>query len=348
MNLDYINGTYRLQRKIASGTFGDVFLANDILLGQDVVIKLEPMEGSPSYLEHEYDVYQKLSRGIGIPHIRWFGTEGGFNVIALDFLGPSLDDLFVRCCFKFSQQTILCLADQLLCRLQHVHSRNFIHRDIKPGNIVMGIGTQSTVVYLIDFGLSKEYQDPNTYEHIPCKTNLGLTRTATFASINSHLGLELGRQDDLESLTYVLIYFLRGNLPWLGLPYGSWDIFKCKQRTMPSDLCSGLPSEFSTFLEYSRSLSFNDCPDYTYIRNLFNDLSSREGSRNDEVFDWDRVDNVQLQKQRNRGENRPASDSDEDRGTVAKTRHDVEAKKQRRKYEPDSPAQAPAKGVSNH
>ncbi|KAF8262057.1 casein kinase 1 epsilon [Lactarius quietus] len=261
MNLDYINGTYRLQRKIASGTFGDVFLANDILLGQDVVIKLEPTEGSPSYLEHEYDVYQKLSRGIGIPRIRWFGTEGGFNVMALTFLGPSLDDLFVRYCFKFLQQTILRLADQLLCRLQHIHSRNFIHCDIKPGNIVMGRGIQSTVVYLINFGLSKEYWDPNTYEHIPCKTNLGLTGTATFASINSHLGLELGRWDDLD------------------------------------DLCGGLPSEFSTFLEYSRSLSFNDCPDYVYIRNLFNDLLSQEGSRNDEVFDWDRVDNVQLQKQ---------------------------------------------------
>ena len=103
----------------------------------------------------------------------------------------------------------------------------------------MGIGIHAAVVYLIDFGLSKEYRDPSTYEHISCKTNLGLTGMATFASINSHLGLELGRRDDLESLAYVLIYFLRGSLPWQGLPSRSKDILKRKQAG-PSKLCCGL------------------------------------------------------------------------------------------------------------
>ena len=93
----------------------------------------------------------------------------------------------------------------------------------------MGIGMQSTVVYLIDFGLSKEYRNPNTYKHIPCKRNLGLTGMPTFASVNSHLGLELGWRDDLESLAYILIYFLHGNLPWQGLPCESRDIIKRKQ-----------------------------------------------------------------------------------------------------------------------
>jgi serine/threonine protein kinase len=93
----------------------------------------------------------------------------------------------------------------------------------------MGTGMQSKVVYLINFGLSKEYRNPSTYGHIPCKTNLGLTGTATFASINGHLGLELGQQDDLESLTYILIYFLCGCLPWQDLPSGPWSILKHKQ-----------------------------------------------------------------------------------------------------------------------
>ena len=167
----------------------------------------------------------------------------------------------------------------------------------------MGIGMQSTVVYLIDFGLSKEYRNPNTYKHIPCKRNLGLTGTPTFASINSHLGLELGRRDDLESLAYILIYFLRGNLPWQGLPCESRDIIKCKQRTAPSKLCRGLPAEFSTFLKYSQSLSFEDDPDYGYISDLFNNLSSREGFQNAAVFDWDGADKEQRQKSAD-----PASD----------------------------------------
>jgi serine/threonine protein kinase len=160
----------------------------------------------------------------------------------------------------------------------------------------MGTGMQATVVYLIDFGLSKEYRDPNTYKHIPSNTNLGLTGTATFASINSHLGLELGRRDDMESLAYILIYFLRGSLPWQNLSCGSQA--KCKQRTTPRDLCHNLPAEFCAFLEYCRSLGFEEKPDYGYISDLFNNPSSQEGFQNNVAFDWD-FDKEQLQSRVN-------------------------------------------------
>ncbi|KAH9018754.1 kinase-like protein [Lactarius pseudohatsudake] len=293
MDFTRINGVYRLQRKIGSGSFGEVFFARDVLLLQDVVIKLEPLKARQHFLEHEYHVYQKLSGGIGIPHVRWFGTEGGFDAMALDLLGQSLEDLFVSRHFKFTVHTVLLLADQLVCRLKYIHSRNFIHRDLKPSNIVIGLGTQANIVYLIDFGLSKEYRDPYTNKHIPPNTNLGLTGTATFASINSHLGLELGRRDDMESLAYILIYFLRGHLPWQGLPHGSQDIVECKQRTTPHDLCDGLPVEFCTFLEYCRSLSFEKKPDYGYISDLFDGLSLREGFQHDSAFDWDGTNNEQ-------------------------------------------------------
>ena len=160
----------------------------------------------------------------------------------------------------------------------------------------MGAGGQSDVVFLVDFGLSKQYRDPNTYEHIPCKTNLGLTGTTTFASVNSHLGMELGRRDDLESLAYVLIYFLRGSLPWQHLS-GPQSVLKHKQRTKPGKLCRGLPAEFATFLEYSRSLSFEEIPDYRYMCDLFKGLSSREGLKGGVAFDWDRADDVHPQDQ---------------------------------------------------
>jgi serine/threonine protein kinase len=108
-------------------------------------------------------------------------------------------------------------AASQLRRLQYIHSRNFIHRDLKPSNIVMGVNEHANLVHIIDFGLSKEFRDPKTHAHIPYKKKLGPVGTAVFMSINSHLGFELGRRDDLESLAYILYFFLWGSLPWQGL-----------------------------------------------------------------------------------------------------------------------------------
>ena len=155
----------------------------------------------------------------------------------------------------------------------------------------MGIGKHANVAHIIDFGLSKEFRDPRTRLHIPRGNALGLTGTATFASIHSHLGLELGRWDDLESLAYILIYFLRGSLPWRGLDLEGCDlVVESKQQTSTRDLCYGLPLELQTFLDYSRSLSFNDKPNYDYLRSLFNNLLLRAGLRSDMAFDWDGSD----------------------------------------------------------
>jgi len=288
MNLVRINGRYRLEEKAGFGSFGEVYLAHDILSGQEVVIKLEPVAGDHHTLEHELHVYQKLSGGIGIPCVRWFGMEGGFNAMAIDRLGPSLEDLFVRCHFRFTVRTVLLLAHQLVCRLQYIHSRNFLHRDLKPNNIVIGVGKHAHTVHLIDFGLSKEFRDPDTHRHIPYKAASGLVGSAVFASVQSHLGMELGRRDDLESLAYMLVYFLRGSLPWQGLEFGGLDlVVKSKQGTSIHDLCLGLPTELRIFLEYARSLSFNDKPDYGYLCGLFGKSSPRDGSENDFAFDWD-------------------------------------------------------------
>lgn len=153
----------------------------------------------------------------------------------------------------------------------------------------MGAGKQTNVVYLIDFGLSKEFRDPNTHLHVPYNRARGLTGTSTFASIHSHLGSELGRRDDLESLAYILIYFLRGSLPWQGLCKGR-DIVRSK-RTVTRNLCRGLPVEFCDFLDYCRSLAFDDKPDYDHLCRLFGNLLLQEGLENDMGFDWD-VDKI--------------------------------------------------------
>jgi len=153
----------------------------------------------------------------------------------------------------------------------------------------MGVGTHANTVHVIDFGLSKEFRDPNTHAHVLFKKGLGLVGTAAFASINSHLGLELGRRDDLESLAYILFYFLWGFLPWQGLKKGE-GILKSKQEITTHALFHGLPPELHAFFEHSRLLSFEDKPDYDHFCNLFDSLLAKEGFPGDVEFDWDLAD----------------------------------------------------------
>ncbi|PVH15312.1 uncharacterized protein CXQ87_003150 [Candidozyma duobushaemuli] len=282
---------YRIGRKIGSGSFGDIYLGTNIISGEEVAIKLENVKAKHPQLEYEAKVYKALSGGVGIPFVRWYGTECDYNAMVIDLLGPSLEDLFNYCNRKFTYKTVLLLADQLICRIEYIHARCFIHRDIKPDNFLMGIGRRGSQVNVIDFGLAKKYRDPRTHLHIPYRENKNLTGTARYASVNTHLGIEQSRRDDLESLGYVLIYFCRGSLPWQGLKAATkrqkYDRIMEKKMTISNDvLTKGLPAEFLEYMRYIKNLRFDDKPDYPYLRKLFRDLFKRENYRYDYVFDW--------------------------------------------------------------
>nr|XP_009400542.1 PREDICTED: casein kinase 1-like protein 2 isoform X3 [Musa acuminata subsp. malaccensis] len=202
---------FRLGRKVGSGSFGEIFLGTNIQTNEEVAIKLENVKTKHPQLLYESKVYKILQGGTGIPNMRWFGVEGDYNVLVMDLLGPSLEDLFNFCNRKFSLKTVLMLADHMINRVEFVHSKCFLHRDIKPDNFLMGLGRRANQVYIIDFGLAKKYRDSSTYQHIPYRENKNLTGTARYASVNTHLGI--GFQFD-----YVF----------------DWTILKCQQSQNPS------------------------------------------------------------------------------------------------------------------
>jgi casein kinase 1 alpha len=286
-----VGGRYRLVRKIGSGSFGDIYLGINISNGEEVAVKLESCKARHPQLQYESKLYKILQGGVGIPHIRWFGQEREYNVLVMDLLGPSLEDLFNFCSRRFTIKTVLMLADQMIGRVEYIHTKNFIHRDIKPDNFLMGIGRHCNKLYLIDFGLAKKYRDNRTRHHIPYREDKNLTGTARYASINAHLGIEQSRRDDMESLGYVLMYFNRGSLPWQGLKAATkkqkYEKISEKKMSTPVELlCKGYPAEFGMYLNYCRGLHFEEVPDYMYLRQLFRILFRTLNHQYDYTFDW--------------------------------------------------------------
>lgn len=287
------NGMFRVGRRCGEGSFGVVYEGTNITNGQPVALKFEPRKSESPQLRDEYRSYRMLSGMPGFPQVYYFGQEGLHNVLVLDLLGPNLEDLFDLCSRKFSVKTVCMLAKQLITRVQAIHEKSLIYRDFKPDNALMGLPNTklANVIHMVDFGMAKAYRDPRTRVHIPYREKKSLSGTARYMSINTHLGREQSRRDDLESLGHVLIYFLRGSLPWQGLKAQTnkqkyEKIGQKKQDTQIFDLCEGFPQEVAFYLTYTRRLGFEETPDYDYMRELFTKILVDQKIPEDGVFDW--------------------------------------------------------------
>lgn len=282
---------YQLEKRIGSGAFGDIYLCSTLGESRYAAAKIEKVTTRHPQLLYESRVIKLLFGSPGLPTVLHSGAYDDFSFMVMDLLGPTLEQLFSACGKHLSLKTVLMLADQMLCRLHYIHSKNFIHRDIKPENFLMGLGKRESVLYFIDFGLAKQYRNPKTHKHVAYKDGKSLTGTARYASLNTHLGIEQSRRDDIEAVAYVMIYLLKGSLPWQGFQATNKEekYRRIMERKMSTDimvLTEGLPVEIANILKYARGMAFEQKPDYNYLRRMIKELFLKQGFEYDYIYDW--------------------------------------------------------------
>ena len=278
-----ILGKYRLKDQIGEGSFGMIYKAeSESCL---YAIKFEKKRiNKRSLLESESKIMSYL-KGPGIPKIYSYSIYNDYNIMVMQLLGPNLNNLLRKeKDKKLSLKTICMLGIEMVRILKFIHDKHIIHRDIKPDNFAMDY-PKGVNLYLLDFGLAKQYRSSKTLEHYAMKKNKKLTGTARYASINALRGNDQSRRDDLESIGYVLMYLLNGSLPWQGMDAKTKEekyakILYKKEITPPEELCKGCPKELISYIKYTKNLEYEEDPNYDYLIELFEKVIKKNLNEN--------------------------------------------------------------------
>ena len=291
----YINklifSKYLIRKKVGKGSFGTVYQGVNTTTNEKIALKVEKREqNDPGTLENEALRLVYL-QGEGIPRVYCYGHNLEHNLLVEELLGKSLEDIFNANGKPFSLKTVCVLGIEMINRIQYIHSKHYIHRDIKPDNFMTGRGINEKKIYIIDFGLAKKFYSVSKGQHIKFITGKHLIGTARYCGRNAHRGFEQGRRDDIESIGYVLMYFLLGQLPWQGLKVKKNEdqfekIAQKKYTTSFEELTAGQPEEFLLYFKHVDNLEFEDKPNYVYLIGLFQNIIDRFCKDCFYDFDW--------------------------------------------------------------
>ena len=288
---------YRTVKKLGEGSFGCVYKA--IFDDEYYAMKMEDISLDYDVLENEATILNYL-QGPHIPRFESYSKNKGYNILIMELLDKSLDNHLAKL-GQFSVKTTAMIGYQIMKILKYIHDKHIIHRDIKPDNFAMGRNESNGTLYLIDFGLAKKFRSSRTLKQYPLTKRKSLTGTARYASINALQGYEQSRRDDLESAGYVLMYFLRGDLPWQNIKIkGKKDkyakICNKKKEISSKELGKNFPSEFAEILEYFKNLGYTEDPNYEMCWKKMVNVLEKEKQSFDYIYDW--TTNINLKERK--------------------------------------------------
>ena len=284
---------YRIINKIGRGACSDVYSAENIINKKLVALKIQERKIFFDQLKHEA-FYLVLIKGFGIPNLVSYGHFKNYNILIEELLGNSLEVLFKKNLFYKNKtiilKDILIVGMQIIDRLNFIHSRNIIHLDIKPSNFLLGKYNKN-IIYMIDFGFSKKFRSSRTGKHIKYFKAKNFTGNLKYSSVNTMIGISPSRRDDIESLGYMLIYLYKRELPWEKLTFKSKNeipqkIYERKKLITMEELCKDMPKEMLEFMKYTKSLKFEEEPNYNYLKNLLNIMLKKINKEKDAILSW--------------------------------------------------------------
>uniref|UniRef100_A0ACD5WB88 Uncharacterized protein n=1 Tax=Avena sativa TaxID=4498 RepID=A0ACD5WB88_AVESA len=285
---------YITDRKLGKGGFGQVYVGRRITGGAsrmgpdayEVALKLEHRrsKGCSYGPPFEWQVYQSLNGCYGIPSVHYKGRQGDYYILVMDMLGPSLWDVWNSMGQAMSSHMVACIAVESISILEKLHSKGFVHGDVKPENFLLGQpgSPDEKKLFLIDLGLASKWEKASSSQHVEYDQRPDIFRgTIRYASVHAHLGRTGSRRDDLESLAYTLIFLIRGRLPWQGYQGDNKSFLVCKKKmaTSPELLSCFCPPPFKHFLEMVTNMKFDEEPNYAKLISLFDSLIEVPASR---------------------------------------------------------------------